>query len=122
MVGLSGSYAINNTELTLQPSIGRWEEKQIIGYDGSGRPIYPAVGDFTLEWDLISTSDMKQLIDFYDYVSNTGTSVADLPEWGDNEYKFHSYSGTFPNRPIAGEYFMGHVSNVKMTISNIRVK
>ena len=122
MQGISGTFSINGTELTLQPSSGRWVEKEIVGYDGSGRPVYPAVGEFDLSWDLVPTSDLKQLIDFYDYVSNTGTCVADLPKWGDNEYMFYSYSGTFPNRPTVGDYFVGYVTDVKMKISNIRTK
>ena len=120
--GFSGTFAINGTDLTLKPTSGAWEAKEIIGYDGSGRPIYPAVGEFTLSWDLVPTADMKQLLDFYDYVSNTGSCVVDLPKWGDVDYLFYSYSGTFPNRPTAGEYFMGYIGSVKMVISGIRVK
>lgn len=120
--GFSGTYAINGTNLTLLPSQGNWEAKEIIGYDGAGRPLYPAIGEFTLGWDLVPTSDLKQLIDFYDYVSNTGTCVIDLPKWGDVDYLFYSYSGTFPNRPTVGAYFMGYVTDVKMLITNIRVK
>ena len=122
MQGLSGTYSLNGTELTLQPTSGNWEAKEIVGYDGNGRPIYPAIAEFTLNWDLISTSELKQLIDFYDYVSNTGSVVADLPKWGDNDYMFYSYSGTFPNRPTASTYFQGWVSGVKMSITNIRTK
>lgn len=122
MQGYSGSYALNGTNLTLQPSSGMWDAKEIVGYDGSGRPIYPAVAEFTLSWDLVPTSDLKQLIDFYDYVSNTGSVVADLPKWGDNDYMFYSYSGTFPNRPTVGAYFVGYVTDVKMVINNIRTK
>lgn len=122
MQGYSGGYALNGTNLTLQPSSGMWDAKEIVGYDGSGRPIYPAVAEFTLSWDLVPTSDLKQLIDFYDYVSNTGSVVADLPKWGDNGYIFYSYSGTFPNRPTVGAYFMGYVTDVKMVINSIRTK
>lgn len=119
--GYSGSYAVNGTNFSLQPSEGRWEPKDIIGRDGQGRGIYPALGDFTIMWDFMTTSEFKQLNDFYEYVSNTGTSVVDLPKWGDNDYLFYSYSGTIINRPTAGSYFEKHYQSVQLLITGIRV-
>ena len=62
MQGLSGTYSVNNVQLTLQPTKGNWETKPTLGFDGSGRPIYPSMGEFSLGWDLMSTTDLKQLI------------------------------------------------------------
>ena len=119
--GYSGTYGINATAFTLQPSQGQWEEKSSIGTDGSGHPIYPAHGEFTLTWGIMSTSEFKQLNDFYNIVSNTGTVVTELPKWGDTDYIFYSYSGTVLSRPVAGAYFSTYVTNVKLSISKIRV-
>jgi hypothetical protein len=119
--GYSGTYGVNGVALTLQPTSGQWEAKSSLGFDGNGHPIYPPMGEFTLSWDLISTNDFKQLNDFYESVSNTGTVTTELPKWGDVDYLFYSYSGTVWQRPTAGEYFMRYVTGVKMTVSRIRV-
>ena len=121
MQGFSGTYSVNGTTLTLQPTTGNWETKEILGFDGSGRPIYPAIGEFNLTWELMSTTELKQLIDFQATVMSTGSCVVDLPKWGDADYLFYSYSGTYPNRPSVGEYFQGYVSNVTMKITGIRL-
>ena len=118
--GITGAYSINGTNLTLQPSEGKWEAKDVIGRDGSGRAIYPATSDFTLSWGLMSTSEFKQLNDFYEYVSNTGTVVVDLPRWGDTDYTFYSYSGAFVNRPTAGAYFERYVTDVQLLVTSVR--
>jgi hypothetical protein len=75
--GLSGTYAFNDVNLTLQPSEGRWVERTSYGIDGSGHNIYSNFRNFELSWDLISTSELKQLIDFFNVVaSSTGSVVA----------------------------------------------
>jgi hypothetical protein len=122
MQGTTGSYAVNGVTLTLQPTQGSWGAKDIIGRDGNGKAIYPALGDYTLSWGLVSTSEMKQLLDFYDTVSNTGTCVVDLPEWGRADYSFLSYSGTYLSRPTVGAYFEHYVTEVSLLITSIRVK
>ena len=118
--GYSGSYGVNGIKLTLQPSQGVWEGLDIIGFDGDGRPIYPSVGEFTLSWGLMSTSELKQINDIYLSVSNTGTVVTELPKWGDTDYLYYAYSGTIVDRPTVGEYFMGYVTNVALVIGKIR--
>ena len=119
--GYSGSFGVNGVAFQLPPTQGKWEAKEIIGYDGSGHPIYPAVGEFTMQWGLMSTADFKQLNDFYLSVSVTGTVVSELPKWGDVGYLYYAYSGTIINRLTVGEYFAEHVKDVTMLISNIRV-
>lgn len=118
--GLSGSYAINNTNLTLQPSDGQWLDRTEYGVDGGAHPVYSSVRAFELSFDLISTADAKQLIDFYNLVGSTGTISVHLPKWGDAEYLFHPYSGTTLSEPKVGKYFQGYIDSVKMTILNIR--
>ena len=120
MQGLSGTYAINNTDLTLQPTEGKWVERTNYGLDGGGHSVYAQNRKFQMEWVLISTSDAKQIIDFYNAVGNTGTVVSCLPKWGDVDYTFYNYSGTVLQEPEVGAYFQGYIESVKMLIVNIR--
>lgn len=120
MQGYSGSYAINGLKL-LQPTNHQWVEFDILGIDGNGRPVYPQIGEYQLEWGLMPTSDLKTLIDFANFSLTTGTCVVDLPKWGDNDYLFYSYSGTYISRPTVGSYFAEHVENVRLIVRNIRI-
>jgi hypothetical protein len=118
--GLSGSYAFNGTNLTLQPTDGQWVERTNYGVDGGAHFVYSSVRGFELTWVLISPSDAKQIIDFYNLVGNTGTVVACLPKWGDVDYTFYNYSGTTMQEPSVGKYFMGHIQEVRLLLLNIR--
>ena len=119
-VGLSGSYAVNNTNLTLQPTSGQWMGRPAYGIDGSGHTIYGSFRNFELTWTLISTSDAKQIIDFYNSIGNTGSVVFCLPEWGNVEYTFKNYSGVTMHEPDVGTYFMGFIQEMKLLLLNIR--
>lgn len=120
MNGASGTYAFNNTDLTLQPTTGKWTGRSEYGIDGGGHELYSAFRNFELTWSLISTSDAKQIIDFYNLVGSTGTVVSCLPEWGNVAYVFKNYSGTTLKEPEVGEYFEGYITSVSMTVLNIR--
>ena len=119
MQGTSGSFAINGVVLSLQPSVHRWTGRDILGTDGNGRPLYPALREYEMVFDLVPTSDLVQLVNAQ-LSSVTGTLVMDLPKWGDSTYTFYSYSGTVAREPEVGEYFIDHVKSVKWLISNIR--
>lgn len=118
--GLSGSYAFNNVNLTLQPTTGKWVERTAYGIDGNAHPIYSSFRNFELTWELISPADAKQLIDSFNTISTTGTVVSCLPEWGALEYQFMNYSGTTMQEPTVGEYFQGFIQSVKLLLINIR--
>lgn len=118
--GLSGSYATNDVNWTLQPTTGKWVERTSYGIDGNAHPIYSQYRNFEATWELISPSDAKQIIDFYNTVSSTGTVVSCLPEWGATEYQFKNYSGSTLREPAVGEYFQGYIMSVKLLIINIR--
>ena len=120
MQGTSGSYAINGTALTLQPSFANWVARAEVGVDGFNRPVYPAIREYEIGWELISTTDLKQIIDAGLSVSNTGTLVWDLPKWGDADYTYYSYSGTIMREPEVGNYFVGYVMDVRIVIGNVR--
>ena len=119
MQGYTGSFAINGTNLSLQPTEFRWVDKDLLGKDGQGRPVYPSIGEFEMSWGLMSNSELKQLIDFSNAILSTGTAVVDLPKWGHPDYYFYSYSGTFITAPSVGAYFNTYVTNVKLTVTNI---
>lgn len=118
--GLSGSFAFNNTNLTLQPTSGKWDARSSYGIDGQGHPIYSAVRSFELSWQLISPSDLNQILGYYNLVGNTGTVTACLPQWGASTYTFTNYSGTTLQEPEVGEFFQGFYQSVKMLILNVR--
>ena len=119
--GLSGTYAFNGTDLTLQPTEGRWIERNNYGMDGGGHPIYPAIRSFELTWALMPTSDAKQIIDFYNSVGNTGTITSCLPQWGNVGFNFANYSGCTLAEPTVGAYFVDHVQDVRLVIMGVRV-
>ena len=118
--GISGSYGVNGVAFNLQPESGKWEPKNDLGFDGNGHPIYSAMGEFTISWGLVSTSEFDQINDFY-LMSTTGTVVTELPRWGEPSYLFYPYSGTVIQRPEVGEYFVGYMTNVKLVVGRIRV-
>ena len=119
-IGASGSYAANGTNLTLQPTEGRWLERDSFGIDGGGHPVYSNVRNFELSWQLISPADFAQILGFYNQVQNTGTASADLPEWGANAFQFKSYSGCTMQEPTASAYFNEYIQEAKLLILNIR--
>lgn len=120
MQGLSGTYAFNGTDLTLPPSEGRWVDRQDYGVDGNAHKIYSAFRNYELKWDLISTSDLKQIIDIYNQFGTTGTVTSCLPEWGNTNFSFKNYSGTSLFEPQVSEYFQGYITSVTLLIVNAR--
>lgn len=119
--GLSGTYAVNTTQLSLQPTEGRWGERQEFGFDGLGHPIYSAVATFELRWQLISPSDLSQIVGFFNAVQNTGTVAVDLPKWGDSQYSFYRYSGCTLSQVRVGEFFNEYYTDARLLILNVRV-
>lgn len=119
MVGASGTYAVNGTDFTLQPTRGRWIDRDAIGIDGNAHPVYPAVRSFELSWQLIDASDLSQVIGFYNSVISTGTVSVDIPRWNGNPYQFQRYSGCTLGEPQVGEFFAEHTQEVKLLIYNI---
>ena len=113
------TYKVNGTTITLQPTEGRWVDREKIGTDGNGRPIYPASREFEMKFNLGSTSDWAQLRAFFSSVSVTGTAVVDLPEYGASAYQFRSYSGCILNEPTTNAYFEEYINDFKVIVSKI---
>lgn len=118
--GLSGTYAVNGTDLSLQPTEGKWNQRDAYGYDGAGHPIYSSFRTFELKWQLISTSDLSQMITFFNTVSSTGTLAVDLPQYGANAYQFSRYSGCTLNEVQVGAYFSEYVQDVTLLVLQVR--
>jgi len=119
MIGASGTYAINGTELTLQPTEGRWMPRESLGFTGDGHPDYVGVREFELTWQLISANDVNQLQNFFDALGITGTAVVDIPKYRDANYKFESYSGCTLSEPQMSSYFEKHETDVTLLIYGI---
>lgn len=118
--GLSGSYAINGTNLLLQPEEHKWSPRDALGIDGNSHPIYPAIRNYEMSWGLMDMASFQQLVAFYNQVQNTGTCTVDLPQWGASDFRFYSYSGCTISEPEIGGFFTEHVSSVRLVIMNVR--
>ena len=120
--GFSGTFAINNVNFILRPTKASWSKRDELGFDGNGHPIYPAVREFEISWNLMHPTDAQQIINAYNAVQNTGTVAFDLPEYANGDYVFKSYSGCTISEPEFGEYFQGYINDGKLTIHNVRTR
>jgi hypothetical protein len=116
-------YKINNTSLALQPSAGKWIPRETVGTDGNGHPVYPAVRQFEMKWDLITEAEFYELQNMYDTLMYyTGSTTATLPRYKpvSGVYTYDTYTGCIIHEPEATEFFELHRINAKMLIVNIR--
>lgn len=120
MIGLSGTYAINGTDLTMQPTEHNWVDRDSIGISGDGHTIYSSAREYRLVFNLQSASDMNQLVAFFNTVSTTGTIVACLPQWNSPLFTFANYSGCVLREPTFSNYFNEYAEQVTLVIGNIR--
>jgi hypothetical protein len=118
--GYSGSFALNGANFILQPSTSHWVERDIMGLDGNAHPVYPVYREYEMAWELAHPADVKQIIDVYNYLGNTGTTSFDLPEWGASDYLYHEYSGCTLQEPTVGDYFNGWITGVRLLIMKVR--
>lgn len=114
------TYKINSTSLTAQPETGQWIDREELGRDGNGRPIYPAPREFEMRWGFISMSDWSQLRTFFQSVGSTGTVSVDLPQYGSSSWAFRTYSGCILNEPTTGRFFEEYVSDVRLIVTKIQ--
>lgn len=113
------TYAINGTELTIQPTTGRWVPQSAVGITPNGTPIYPAVRMFEIRWNLITQEEVNQLITFFGTIGFTGTANVRLPQYNASTYGFVYYSGCVLYQPEFGVYFAEHTQDVMMMVGNI---
>lgn len=116
----TGSYSINGTQLSLQPTTGHWVPQEELGITGDGHSVYPAVREFELKWVFDSPSDFNQLVNFFNSIQITGTVIFDLPAYGGSSYFFKSYTGCVVRQPEIGVYFEQFHSDIVMLVRNIQ--
>lgn len=117
--GYSGTYAINGTDLSIQPTSGRWLPQNMVGINGNGIPIYPRVREFEIRWNLTDPALAEQVRGYFAALQFTGTVVVDLPKYASSTYQFYSYSGCSLYQPERGTYFAEHITDIVMVVGNI---
>lgn len=116
-------YKINNVALTLQPSAGSWKPRDILGTDGNGHPVYPAVREFEMKWDLITEAEYYELQNMYDTLMlYTGSTTVTIPRYKpvSGVYTYDTYTGCIIYEPESADYFEMHRLTARMLIVNIR--
>lgn len=113
-------YKINGTQITIQPTYGRWVPRDMIDTDGAGHPVYPARRDFEMRWDLVNAAEWYQLQTFFNIIQNTGTAVVTLPQFAAATYVFYDYTGCVLREPDVSDYFEQHPTSVVMLVTNIK--
>jgi hypothetical protein len=114
-------FKINGVSLTLQPSDHQWLKRSNYGMDGGGHPIYPAMAQYQLSWDLMSPAEFFELVNNYNLYGVTGSAVVSLPQWGISTYTFYAYSGCIIDEPEHSGFFENYYTSVKLLISSIRI-
>lgn len=112
---------INGVDLDMQPSEHGWKTPSPLGNNGNGTPIYPALFEYELIFNLESAADFNDLMGYVNLISTTGSIVAGLPEWGAATYANKNYSGCFLQQPEFQGYFEEHHQEVRVRIIGIRV-
>lgn len=114
-------YKINGVTLYLQPTTGRWINREKIGINGYGQAIYPAVTSFELSWDFEYPSGIYEIQELFENIGVSGSITAELPTYRGNAWGFTLYSGCHLDEPQEEQYFNQMHSGVKLFINNIRV-
>lgn len=114
------AFAINGIALTI-PEKHNWVVPNSYGTSLEGRPLYPGVFSYEMNWPALSATEFNFLVS----EANTGTVVSSLPRWqgtpSSDYYEYYNYSGTFLGMPEFQGYFMGYYQNVKLVINNVSV-
>lgn len=118
MVGLSGTYAINAVDIC--PESAQWRDRDTLGVDGNGHPIYSSVREFEFSWGFMSMADYSVLYSARQLVGSTGTVTVDLPDLSQGDFRYRRFSGTIIHEPSVGAYFVDHLSDVRVLVTNIR--
>lgn len=113
------TYKINGVEIQ-QPTVGKWIRRDPLGISGSGQAVYPAVREFEMTWIISTPTEFNQLLGTFQAIGLTGTTVVDLPTFGDASYTFTSYTGCVLREPEMGRYFTEHYQEVLLLVTNIR--
>lgn len=113
-------YHINNVHLTLQPSKGRWLDREVLGVTGSGHGVYSDFRQFEMSWDIINVSELDQIQGYFNVFGSSGTVSVDLPTYKTSTYGFTTYSGCVIREPTFSEYFEESPTSVSLLVVNIK--
>lgn len=117
---MASPYKVNGTSFVIGPSTGHWVDRKVLGNDGNGHPIYPAVRSFELKWDFLWPTEFNSLYSYFQAQGPTGTSVVTLPQYPANSWTFFDYTGCILNELQAGDFFEQHYSNVVLVVTGIK--
>ena len=110
---------LNGTVFSHQPTDHHWTDREMIGVDGNGVAVYPAVREYELKFDFVDTDEWNSMYQPFISQGVTGTVIATLPKWNTTPYQFYNYSGCV-NRELTYEnWFQNYYVNVKMLIVRI---
>lgn len=111
--------AFNGATLSNQPSEHGWMERDSVGTDGNGIPVYVAPRSYELKWDALDEDGWNEIYTYFTTMGVTGTIVASLPKWKGTNYQFQNYSGTVLREMTYDGWFMNYYRNVRLVISRI---
>lgn len=115
-----GQYKLNGVEFTTQPTTGRWLERTNQGLSGDGHPVYSAVREFEMRWNLLDQASVQQAQNWFEQTIS-GTVSLDLPNLYGASYAFQTYSGCVLYEPVRGAYFTEHTTEFVLVAGSIRV-
>lgn len=108
---------------TYCPTTVRWMPREAIDVQGDGRPIYGAVRQVQLRWELTSYEEWASLQRVYDDVRASGTAVVQLPGFPTTtgtSLSYVEYSGCVLGEPQIGNFFAeSYPESIVLIISNI---
>jgi hypothetical protein len=111
------TFKINGIPFLTNPSNHKWADRNVLGYDGNGHPVYVAPRQFEFSFDWVDAETFSQLVGFYQATS--GTCSVDLPKWNSPTGGFATYSATL-QEPTYANSFEGNYGSVRFLILNVR--
>lgn len=120
----TGSFAINGTDLLIQPSEIKFVPRTTLAIDGAGHPIYSAIREIEIDYDIFDQATWKQLQDFYNGCGNTGSVVINAPSYAQGQFSYIAISGATMGEPEMGGDFLtpdGYLVKMKVVFMNVRV-
>jgi hypothetical protein len=115
-----GDYKINGISIA-DPTSGTWVPNRPLDYSGEGRPVYPPLRDFKIQWNLMAIADLDVIRDEWQKDQATGTVTVDLPDIKQNSYLFRTFSGCHLEEPQASQYFEQYATEVILVVTAIRI-
>lgn len=120
MTTIVNSFGFNGVTGSFQPTTHGYVPRELIGIDGAGHGVYPAVREYELTWDFLSAEEYNTLYGYFLACGTTGTIVSMLPKYPPiPSYQFYAYSGTVLREPTYKDFFENYYTDVKLLIVKI---